>query len=334
MRNFALPLIALWFATPVPVAAQDHGHATHNMPQGAAKSGDPAGQPADDAKNAGSMDHGMMDHSVMDHSPKDHDGMSHDETGHRASSSDNGQPPARAMEGPVHAADGIYGRAVMRPARDTIARENGGMTTATFMIDRAETRIGEGQNIYLWDLQAWYGGDIDKLWLKSEGEGAFGGGVEGAEVQALWSHAIGAWFDVQAGLRHDSRPDRRTHAVLGVQGLAPYFFELDAAAFLSDKGEMTARVEAEYDQRITQRLILQPRAELSMSAQNVPEIGLGAGLTSIEAGLRLRYEFSREFAPYIGIDYESRLGETADIARTTGEDPDRLSLLLGLRTWF
>src|SRR5690606_5387904 len=168
----------------------------------------------------------------------------------------------------------------------------------------------------------------DKLWFKSEGEGAFGGHIESAEVQALWSHAIGPFFDVQAGVRYDFEPDSHAHAVLGVQGLAPYMFEIDAAAFLSDRGDLTASVEAEYDQRITQRLILQPQIEVAVSAQDIPERGIGAGLTSVEAGLRLRYEFAREFAPYVGFGYEAKLGGTADYARLSGEDPTRFLIFL------
>lgn len=215
--------------------------------------------------------------------------------------------------------------------------ENEGMDNMSFgtvMIERLEARIGKGEDLYLWDAQAWYGGDYDKLWFKSEGEGAFGGHIESAEVQALWSHAIGPFFDVQAGVRYDFEPDSHAHAVLGVQGLAPYMFEIDAAAFLSDRGDLTASVEAEYDQRITQRLILQPQIEVAVSAQDIPERGIGAGLTSVEAGLRLRYEFAREFAPYVGIGYEAKLGGTADYARLSGEDPTRFLIFLGIRTWF
>lgn len=222
----------------------------------------------------------------------------------------------------------------MAPSRDQLAEENGNMRTGTIMIERLEARIGSGEDGFLWDAQGWYGGDIDKLWFKTEGEGEIGGAVEDAEVQALWSHAIGPFFDLQAGVRYDIEPQSRGHLVLGVQGLAPYMFEVDAAAFLSDKGDLTARIEAEYDQRITQRLILQPRAELELAAQDIPEIGIGAGLTSIEAGLRLRYEFTREFAPYVGVGYEAKLGDTADFTRATGEDTTRVVFLAGIRFWF
>jgi copper resistance protein B len=136
-------------------------------------------------------------------------------------------------------------------------------------------------------------------------------------------------------VRYDIRPEpRRGHVVLGIQGLAPYSFEIDAAAFLSDEGDLTARIEAEYDQRITQRLILQPRVEASFAAQDIPEIGIGAGLSAFEAGLRLRYEFVPEFAPYIGVEWQQRLGDTADYARASGENPSRIVFLAGWKLWF
>lgn len=243
--------------------------------------------------------------------------------------------PPEAFSGPEHAADTIFNPGVMAEKRENLRRNQGGMTTYWLMADRLEAQIRDGDDAYLWDVQGWYGGDIDKLWIKSEGEGSFGESPEDAEVQALWSHAIGPWFDLQAGVRYDFRPDpERAHLVLGVQGLLPYVFEVDAAAFLSDEGDLTARVEAEYDQRITQRLILQPRLEFNLSAQDVPEIGLGSGLTSIEPGLRLRYEFVREFAPYIGVEYARKLGDTADFARAEDEDVGGWSFVLGLRAWF
>ncbi|ARU14884.1 copper resistance protein B [Croceicoccus marinus] len=298
------------------------------------------------ATDHGAMDHGAMDHGTMDHSghgamadqPIDHSGMDHSMMDHSAMEGapalPASGPPPRAFEGPAHAADVIYGSDAMLPAREQLASENGDFSGSMLMLERLEARVGKGEDAYLWDAQGWTGGDIDKLWIKTEGEGAFGGAVEDAEVQALWSHAIGPWFDLQAGVRYDIEPDSRGHAVLGVQGLAPYMFELDAAAFLSDRGDLTARVEGEYDQRITQRLILQPRAEISLAAQDIPEIGVGSGVSSVEVGLRLRYEIRREFAPYIGVGYSAKLGQTADYAREDGEDSDALAALIGLRAWF
>lgn len=139
---------------------------------------------------------------------------------------------------------------------------------------------------------------------------------------------------MQAGVRQDLTGPERTHLALGIQGLAPYLFEVDAAAFVSTKGDLTARIEGEIDQRITQRLILQPRAEIAFSAQDVPELGIGAGIDKIEAGVRLRYEFTREFAPYIGIDQEWKIGNSADFARAAGEDPSVTNYVVGVRFWF
>jgi copper resistance protein B len=203
------------------------------------------------------------------------------------------------------------------------------------LIDRLETSVRGGRDGYAWDAEGWYGGDIDKLWVKTEGEGSFGENPEQAELQALFSHALDPWFNLQAGVRQDFRPGpERTHLVVGIQGLMPYWFEVDGALFLSNKGELTARFEAEYDQRLTQKLILQPRVELDLSAQQIPAIGIGSALTSAESGLRLRYEFVPEFAPYVGVAYERSFGDTADFARAAGEDVGGWNFLVGLRTWF
>lgn len=244
-------------------------------------------------------------------------------------------PPAAAFGGPAHAADAAFDPRLMAEAREAMRKEHGAMTTHSFLVDRIEARIVNGRDGYLWDAQGWIGGDIHKLWVKTEGEGSFGRPIDQAEVQALWSHAIDPWFDLQLGARRDFRPiPQRTHLVLGVQGLAPYWFEIDAAAFLSNKGDVTVRLEAEYDQRITQKLILQPRVEFDVAAQDVPELGIGSGLSAAEAGLRLRYEFVPEFAPYVGVEYERAFGDTADLRRAAGDETSGWSLLIGLRTWF
>ncbi|MBD2840965.1 copper resistance protein B [Erythrobacter rubeus] len=300
----------------------------------------------------GGMDHAEMDHSQhqqgaetdeggMDHSQMDHSQMDHSAHGGSVDKSAPGAAPEtavpdRAFDGPRHAADAIWGENAMAPSRRNLARENGGMRTGMVMLERIEARIAadSGEDGYLWDAQAFYGGDINRFVLKTEGEGEFGGELEEAEIQALYSRAIGPFFDFQAGVRFDPEPDTRGHLVVGIQGLAPYMFKIDSALFLSDRGDLTARIEGEYDQRITQQLILQPRIEIELAAQDIPEREIGAGVTSIEPGLRLRYEFQPEFAPYIGIEYEVALGETADIARASGEDPDRLKILVGLRAWF
>jgi copper resistance protein B len=249
-------------------------------------------------------------------------------------------PPREALSGPAHAADAVYGAESMANARAHLAEEHGGMETSKFLVDQLEIALGHRSDSYAWDAQFWYGGDIDKLWLKTEGKGAFGDDFEGAELQALWSHAIDPWFDLQAGVRQDagSGPDR-TYLVIGAQGLAPYWFELDGALFLSTKGDISARIEAEYDLRLTQSWILQPRLEADFSLQDVPELGLGSGLTTSEVGARLRYEIRPEqgpgvIAPYVGLQYQRAFGRTADFRRSAGEPVGGVQLLLGVRTWF
>ena len=249
-------------------------------------------------------------------------------------------PPLEALSGPAYAQDRYYDPVEAARSREQLAREHGGLTATKLLIDQLEVGIGEGRETYSWDGQFWYGGDINKLWVKTEGEGEFGGELEGAEIQALWSHAIDPWFDFQAGVRQDFRsgPDR-THLVLGVQGLAPYWFEVEGALFLSNKGDFTGRVEAEYDLRLTQQLILQPLVEVDFSLQDIPELGIGAGLSTAEIGARLRYEIFPSsgpavIAPYIGVEYERAFGDTADFRRADGEDRGDLRLLVGLRSWF
>lgn len=243
-------------------------------------------------------------------------------------------PPPEAGEGPARAADAIWGADAMRASREALRREHGSMRYSWFMADRAEWRTGKGRDGYRWDVQGYYGGDIDKLWLKSEGEGDFGDKAEQAEVQALWSRAVAPFFDLQAGLRQDLTGPRRTYLAAAIQGLAPYRFEIDAAAFLSSRGKLSTRIEAELDQRLTQRLILQPRVEVDLAAQDDRSAGVGRGLDKAEVGLRLRYEVKREFAPYIGVEQEWRGGRSARWARARGDDPSRTQMVAGVRLWF
>lgn len=234
-----------------------------------------------------------------------------------------------------HAADAYYDPAAMARARARLRYESGGMPNNMLLLDRLEWRPGPGADGYAWEGEGWIGGDIDRLAFKSEGEGSVGGRMEQAEVQALWSHALDPWFNLQAGVRQDFRPEpRRTYATVGIEGLAPYWFELEGQLFLSDKGEASARAEASYDQRISQRLIAQPAVEVNISAQDVPELGLGSGITSVEAGMRVRYEIIREFAPYVGVHWERKLGATADYARDEGESTDSIRFVAGIRFWF
>lgn len=328
MRVFLLASAAFAAA---PLDAQDHSahgsHGSEGQPEidHCAMGHLPPDQcpPDDDDASHGGMDHGEMDHAQ--HGP--------DTDKSAPGAAPESAVPDRAFEGPRHAADAIWGADAMAPSRRQLARENGGMRTGMVLVERLEARIG-GEDGYVWDAQAWWGGDIHRFVLKTEGEGAFGGKLEEAEIQALYSRAISPFFDLQAGVRFDPEPEMRGHLVVGVQGLAPYMFHVDGALFLSDRGDVSARIEGEYDQKITQRLIFQPRIEAELAAQDIPERAIGAGITKVEPGVRLRYEIEREFAPYIGLEYEAKLGETADLARAAGEDADGLKLLIGLRAWF
>lgn len=313
-------------------------------------------------KPAAPVDHSGMDHSQTDHSTMDHSamaGMDHTapaaadpapadpHAGHvmtapaivapETAPLGTDLPPGDAPAPPVPTAtwaDRVWNPAAMARARATMMHDEGGAQTfAQVMLDIAELRVRDGGTGYGWEGEGWFGGDIHRLVVKSEGEG--GDRVDAAEVQALYSRAIGPYFNLQGGVRHDIRPTpTRTFAVLGVEGLAPYWFEVEAAAFVSTKGELLARIEGYYDQRLTQRWIAQPRAELNLSAQDIRDTGTGSGITAAELGLRLRYEITREFAPYVGVSWERTFGDTARVARARGDDSGGASIVAGVRAWF
>lgn len=273
------------------------------------------------------QDHAAMDHAAMGHAMPAPAEVSPGPTMETP-------PPPEAGSGPPRAADAIWGKEAMEPERERERKMHGDFPVLWVQGDRLEAQVRNGTDGFLWDLQGYYGGTTSKLWLKSEGEAAFGEEIEHAEVQALWSKAISPYWDLQTGIRQDLAGPSTTHAVIGVQGLAPYMFEVDAALFLSHRGDITAKIEGELDQRITQRLILQPRGELALSAQDIPLLGIGAGLDKAELGLRLRYEIAREFAPYVGIEQSWKTGRSADYARAKGESTSATSLVAGIRFWF
>ena len=184
------------------------------------------------------------------------------------------------------------------------------------------------------DGEAWYGRNLDKLWLKFEGERA-DGRLQDMRTEALWSHAVAPFWDTQLGVRHDfgAGPDR-TWAAFGIEGLAPYWFETEATLYVGQGGRTAARVAVEYEARFTQRLILQPSIEANLYGRNDPRRGVGSGLSDVEAGLRLRYEIRREFAPYIGVVWQQRFGRSRDYAHAQDEPADDLKFVAGFRIWF
>ena len=236
---------------------------------------------------------------------------------------------------PWFMADEYWGAEAMAEAREAVQAEGGDQKALYILFNQAEVQFSDSEDSFYWNGMANWGGDIHKLWIKTEGRASLNGkGVEDAEVQALYSRAVAPFWNLQGGVRYDIEPDGLAHGVLALNGIAPYWFEVDASAFVSEKGDVTSRIEAEYELLLTQRLILQPRIEANLSAQKIPKRGLGAGLNSIDAGIRLRYEVKREIAPYIGVEWQKSFGGTADFIRAGGGDPDNIVAVAGLRTWF
>lgn len=201
-------------------------------------------------------------------------------------------------------------------------------------LDQFEVRSTEGEDPLVLEGQAWFGYDLNKLWLKADVERE-DDESEGVEIQALYSHAISAFWDVQAGLRKDFIPTPdRTWGVIGIQGLAPYKFEVDAALFVGESGRSAARFEAEYELLFTQRLILTPEIEVNAYGQNDVDTGNGSGLADVELGLRLRYEVRREIAPYVGVNWEKKYGNTADFTELQGGEVEDTQFVVGVRAWF
>ena len=213
-----------------------------------------------------------------------------------------------------------------------MAKEHGGQV---FHMFRLESGYGASQDggVASWDLDGWVGTDENKLWLKSEGENK-DGKMEEAEFWAMYSRNIATFWDAQVGVRYDTEPKSTAYAVIGINGLAPYWFETEAHLFVSDEGDVSARLRQENDLLITQRLITQPYVEINLSAQDVPEREIGAGFTDGKIGLQTRYEFTRKFAPYVDVSYGRKFGETSSIAKDHGEDNNELVGAIGLRLMF
>jgi copper resistance protein B len=207
-------------------------------------------------------------------------------------------------------------------------------TFAKFRIDRLERAFGGDAPAFSWDVDAWLGRDFDKLLIRSEGEHARGA-TEEADVEALWSHAVATYWDTEVGVRQDiGGRANRTWIAFGIQGLAPWWFDLGATAYIGESGRTALRVEADYDLSLTQKLILQPRAEINAYGASDHAAGIGSGLSDATFGVRLRYEIRREFAPYVGVEWSRRFGDTADFARAEGFDANDTRWVVGIRVWY
>jgi copper resistance protein B len=282
------------------------------------------------------MDHSKMegmDHSKMQgmgHSKMegmDHSKMQGMDMGSMMKSMQGGSAPPGARDPDVYADGLALGHMPGMDMEDDTIR-------AHLILDRLEvfrSNDGHGQAL---DAQGWVGGDIDKLWLKVDGE-RNEGKLGATRTEALWNHAIATYWGLQTGIRHDfGDGPGRTWAALGVQGLAPYWFDVQATAYVGQSGRTALRFEPEYDLLLTQRLILQPNVKVSLYGKNDPARGVGSGLSDMEAGLRLRYEFSRKFAPYVGVVYNRKFGTTAQYAEQAGKSASETRLVGGVRIWF
>lgn len=281
------------------------------------------------AENMEGMDHGSM--HGMNHGSMQ--GMNHGSTpegSHRMQmdSMHGGAAPPDARDPDYSAGVGLG------PAHGLAMAMQDNLRLAKVMLNQLEAFHGKDGNGQRWDAEGWYGNDYDKLWWRTEGERT-GGALESGDLDVLWSHAVAPFWNTQLGVRGDAgRGPDRTWAAFGIQGLTPYWFEAEATAYVGPGGRTAARVRAEYELLLTQRLILQPEVEANLYGRSDPARGQGAGLSDIGLGLRLRYEIRREFAPYVGVVWLRRFGGTADFARTGGEGILDRQWVAGFRIWF
>jgi copper resistance protein B len=306
--------------TPARRAAAGHDHHGVTMPATPSTPVDHAAMGHSGAMPAGSMpamDHATMDHATMDHATMDHDGMS--------------MAPSLPRT-PIPVLTDADRAAARPPAHDHPVHDNS--IQSYTLVDRLETwDAGKGAGLG-WNGKAWIGTDLNRLWLRSEGE-RIDARTESADLEVLYGHSVATWWDVVAGVRHDFKPGAsQDFAAIGLTGLAPYKFEVDATAYIGQSGQTAARVEVEYETLLTNRLILQPRVELNLFGQDDARRGIGSGLGTIEAGVRLRYEFTRRFAPYIGLVSERAFGDTANLRRGAGADVTDTRFVAGVRLWF
>jgi copper resistance protein B len=203
----------------------------------------------------------------------------------------------------------------------------------TILFDQLEWQTSAAQRTGAWDAEAWYGGDLDKVWLRTEGLYNDAGGSS-ASAELLWDRTVSQWWSLQTGVRNDfgSGPSR-TWMALGLEGLAPYWFETEATLYLGESGRVAARIKTEYELYLTQRLVLQPKAEVNAYAKADPATATGSGWSDLELGARMRYEFRRELAPYVGVNWARLFGSTADLARSAGRDASELEFVAGVRFW-
>jgi copper resistance protein B len=270
------------------------------------------------------MDHSKMDHGVVPGAAAD---TGHDMGGMDHGSMQGGSAPPDARD--PHAYSGGYDFGPIPPPHMGDVHNFHGLLVDRF--ERVRTRDNSSTE---YELQGWFGRDYDRAVLKAEGEIDDGEHHE-LSTELLWSHAVAAYWNTQLGLRHDGGIEpSRTWLAFGVQGLAPYWFEVDVTGYVGEHGRTALSIEAEYELLLTQKLVLQPRIEANIHGKRDAERELGSGLSDLTAGVRLRYEFRREFAPYIGVERSGKFGGTTDFVRAQGKPAKETRLVAGLRFWF
>ncbi|HZF98454.1 MAG TPA: copper resistance protein B, partial [Pseudoxanthomonas sp.] len=264
-----------------------------------------------------------VDHASMDHPSMDHAAMKPPHAHHSA---------IAAPREPIPVLTDADRRAAFPDVGGHAAHDNA--IHRYLLFDRLEGwDAGSGTDVG-WEVQGWAGTDLDRAWLRSEGERS-DGSTESADIEVLYGHSVARWWDAVAGIRHDLAPGRsQTHAAIGLMGLAPQMFEVEATAYVSERARLSARFEVEYELLLTNRLILQPVFEASWHGSDDPSRGIGSGFGTAEAGLRLRYELSRRFAPYVGVVHERAFGQTAELRREDGKAVRDTRLVAGVRVWF
>jgi copper resistance protein B len=270
------------------------------------------------------MDHSKMDHGAMSGTAPD---TGHDMGGMDHGSMQGGSAPPDARD--PHAYSGGYDFGPIPPPRMGDVHNFYGL-----LVDRLERVRTRENSSTEYDLQAWFGRDYDRAVLKAEGEIDDGEHHE-LSTELLWGHAVATYWNTQLGVRYDGGIEpSRSWLAFGVQGLAPYWFEADITGYVGEHGRTALNVEAEYELLLTQRLILQPRIEANAYGKRDAERELGSGLSDLTAGVRLRYEIRREFAPYIGVERSGKFGGAADFVRAEGKPAKETRIVAGLRFWF
>jgi copper resistance protein B len=307
---------------PAPTTPTTPPPAEHDMDHGA-RGHRAAGQGGQESERepADASDHEAMDHDMPMPGDVDHAAMGH------------AMPrPADQPVTPIPELTDADRAAAVPPPEDHPVHDDSFQSFV--LLDRLEAlEADEGRGME-WEARAWFGTDYNKLWLRSEGE-RIAGDTEDADLEVLYGRSVARWWDVVAGIRHHFEPGGSQElAVLGLTGMAPYKFEVDASLYLGDSGHTGVRLEVEYETLLTSRLILQPALEVEIHGQDDESHGNGEGLGLVEAGLRLRYEFTRRFAPYLGVVHERAFGGTADFRRAEGQDINDTRIVAGVRVWF